>query len=338
MRMKVLFMCLLLVMGAALLYAQERAQSPSDGLYAEMETSKGTIVLSLAYKKAPMTVANFVGLAEGTIEFKNRSGKRFYDGLTFHRVIEDFMIQGGDPFGNGQGGPGYAFPDEFHLSLRHDGPGILSMANSGPNTNGSQFFITHKATPWLDGKHAVFGHVVKGQEVVNAIEQGDVIKKVRILRVGDDAGAFRVNQQTFDRMTADAWKGIEERKRQKRASDMELIGRKWPDAKTTKSGLMYMVLKDGKGPSPKTGQPVTVHYTGMLLDERVFDSSRERGEAAVLPVGRLMPGWNEALLVMKRGERRILIIPPELAYGERGYPGVIPPDSFLIFDVELLDF
>jgi peptidylprolyl isomerase len=338
MRMKILVMCLFFIMGAVPVYAQERVKSLSDGLYAEMETSKGTIVLSLAYKRAPMTVANFVGLAEGTIEFENRSGKRFYDGLTFHRVVDDFMIQGGDPFGSGQGGPGYAFPDEFHLSLRHNGPGILSMANSGPNTNGSQFFITHKATPWLDDKHAVFGHVVKGQEVVKAIEQGDVIEKLRIVRVGDDAGAFEVNQQTFESMVADGWEGVEERKRQKRASDMELIGRKWPDAITTRSGLKYVVLKKGKGLNPKMGQPVTVHYTGMLLDERVFDSSRERGEAAVLPVGRLIPGWNEALLAMKRGERRILIIPPELAYGERGYPGVIPPDSFLIFDVELIDF
>ena len=165
-------------MGSVLLYAQDSGQELPDGLYAEIETSKGSIVLFLEYKKVPMAVANFVGLAEGSIEFENRSGKRFYDGLTFHRVIDDFMIQGGDPFGNGQGGPGYAFPDEFHISLRHEGPGILSMANSGPNTNGSQFFITHKATPWLDGKHAVFGHVVRGQEVVNAIRPGDVIDRI----------------------------------------------------------------------------------------------------------------------------------------------------------------
>jgi len=338
MRMKILCLVLLFLMGSVLLYAQDSGQELPDGLYAEMETSKGSIVLFLEYKKVPMTVANFVGLAEGSIEFENRSGKRFYDGLTFHRVIDDFMIQGGDPFGNGQGGPGYAFPDEFHISLRHEGPGILSMANSGPNTNGSQFFITHKATPWLDGKHAVFGHVVRGQEVVNAIRPGDVIKKVRIVRVEEDAGAFKVNQHIFDAMIAEAMELIEEKKLQKRESDMELIAKKWPEAQTTKSGLMYVVLQEGKGPSPKMGQPVTVHYTGMLLDEKVFDSSRKQGEPAVFPVGRLIPGWNEALLAMKKGERRILIIPPELGYGEQGYPGVIPPDSFLVFDMELLDF
>ena len=338
MRMKVLCVFLLFLMDSLLLYAQDNGQKLPDGLYAEMETSKGSIVLFLECKKVPMTAANFVGLAEGSIEFENRSGKRFYDGLAFHRVIDDFMIQGGDPFGNGQGGPGYAFPDEFHISLRHDGPGILSMANSGPNTNGSQFFITHKATPWLDGKHTVFGHVVGGQEVVNAIRQGDVIKKVRIVRVGENAGAFKVNQRIFDGMIAEAMELIEEKKLQKRESDMELISKKWPEAQTTKSGLMYVVLQEGKGPSPKTGQPVTVHYTGMLLDEKVFDSSRNRGEPAVFPVGRLIPGWNEALLAMKKGERRILIVPPELGYGEQGYSGVIPPDSFLVFDMELLDF
>jgi peptidylprolyl isomerase len=338
--MKIKFMCIvvLFLLGSVLLYGQEKGRDLADGLYAEMETSGGNIVLQLEYQKVPMTVANFVGLAEGSIVFENRSSKRFYDGLTFHRVIKDFMIQGGDPFGNGQGGPGYSFPDEFHISLRHSGPGILSMANSGPDTNGSQFFITHKATPWLDGKHTVFGHVVSGQEVVNSIKQGDVIKKVRIKRVGAEAKAFKVNQVVFDGMVADATRLMEEQKLLKRESDMESIVEKWPEAQTTESGLMYVVLNEGEGQSPKMGQPVTVHYTGMLLDETVFDSSRERGKAAVFPVGKLIPGWNEALLVMKKGERRILIIPPELGYGEQGYPGVIPPNSFLVFDMELLDF
>ena len=338
MRVKALCVFFLFFLSTVLLIAQDKGRKLADGLYAEMETSRGSIVLLLEYQKVPMTVANFVGLAEGSIEFGNRSEKHFYDGLTFHRVIKDFMIQGGDPFGNGQGGPGYSFPDEFHISLRHDGPGILSMANSGPNTNGSQFFITHKATPWLDGKHAVFGRVIQGQEVVNAIKQGDVIEKVRIVRVGDDARAFKINQTVFDAMKAEAMERMEIKKMEKREADMELIAEKWPEAQTTDSGLMYVVLKEGGGPSPKMNQPVTVHYTGMLLDEKVFDSSRKRGEPAVFPVGRLIPGWNEALLVMKKGERRILIIPPELGYGEQGYPGVIPPDSFLVFDMELLDF
>jgi peptidyl-prolyl cis-trans isomerase B (cyclophilin B) len=144
-----------------------------------LETSKGNIVLALTPDKTPLTVANFVNLAQ----------RGFYDGLIFHRVIADFMIQGGDPDGRGSGGPGYRFADEFDSSLRHTGPGILSMANAGPGTNGSQFFITHVATPWLDGKHTIFGHVVSGQDVVNSIQQGDKIVKIAIS--GDTAAVLK---------------------------------------------------------------------------------------------------------------------------------------------------
>ena len=183
----------------------------ADGVYAEFDTAKGKILVQLEYEKVPLTVANFVGLAEGTKDYAKEpggtpkaQGKAFYDGLIFHRVIPDFMIQGGCPQGSGMGGPGYRFRDEFDPSLKHTGPGILSMANAGPGTNGSQFFITHKATPWLDGKHSVFGHVVEGQDVVDKIAKGDSLKSIKILRIGDKAKQFKGDQADFEKFSKKA--------------------------------------------------------------------------------------------------------------------------------------
>ncbi len=309
-----------------------------DGLYALMTTSKGEILLSLEYKKCPMTVCNFVGLAEGNLNLDD-IGTPFYDGLMFHRVIKDFMIQGGCPKGDGTGGPGYRFPDEFDPELKHTGPGVLSMANAGPNTNGSQFFITHVATPWLDGKHSVFGHVVEGQDVVNAIEMGDKIESVKIIRVGSDAEAFDTSGKAFDQYVQDAEKKAQEKIEKERRAVLEEIKNRYPDAIKTGTGLMYVVNKQGVGnDSPKYGQSVTVHYTGTLLNGKIFDSSIARNEPATFRIGQVIEGWNEALQSMKKGEKRTLIIPPELGYGEYGYPGVIPPNSYLIFEVELLSF
>lgn len=309
-----------------------------DGIYATIETSKGNIVVSLEYTKAPMTVANFIGLVEGELNL-SKPGKNFYEGIKFHRVIPDFMIQAGCPLGNGTGGPGYTFPDEFAEDLKHDGPGVMSMANAGPGTNGSQFFITHVKTPWLDGKHAVFGHVVEGQDVVNAIEQGDVIKTVKLERVGEEAQKFIVTKQIFSDIVEKAAQ-IEELKKAKELEKIdEEIKNRFPEAKKTASGLRYVVVQEGdKKTCPKFGQTVTVHYTGSLLDGRVFDSSVNRGVPAKFKIGEVIEGWNEALQTMSKGEKRTLIIPPELGYGVHGYPGIIPPNSFLIFDVELISF
>ena len=309
-----------------------------DGLYAVIDTDKGKIVLELEYKKVPMTVSNFVGLATGELNFI-KPGKPYYDGLKFHRVIPDFMIQGGCPKGNGTGGPGYSFPDEFDPSLKHSGPGVLSMANAGPGTNGSQFFITHVKTPWLDGKHAVFGHVVEGQDVVNAISQDDKMNSVTIEAVGDDAKAFKVTKESFAALVEDcAKRAMERRRKEIEAVEKELENR-WPNAVVTDTGLRYVVVKEGEGSkTPQMGKNVTVHYTGSLLDGRIFDSSVRRGEPATFEVGQVIEGWNQALVTMKKGEKRTLIIPPELGYGVHGYPGVIPPNSYLVFDVELLDF
>ncbi len=309
-----------------------------NGLYAIIDTEKGKIVVSLEFEKVPMTVANFVGLVEGELNFDN-PGENFYEGLMFHRVIDNFMIQGGCPKGDGTGGPGYSFPDEFDPSLRHDGPGIMSMANAGPGTNGSQFFITHVKTPWLNDKHSVFGKVVEGQDVVNAIAQGDRINDIQIERIGEAAQGFKVTKEIFAQLVQDASKKAMDRRKKEIEKVEKEIANRWPKAIKTPSGLQYVVLKEGDGKAhPKYGQKVTVHYTGTLLDGRMFDSSVHRGEPATFAVGQVIDGWNEALQTMSKGEKRTLIIPPELGYGVHGYPGIIPPNSYLIFDVELLDF
>jgi peptidylprolyl isomerase len=314
-----------------------------DGLYAKFITSKGEIITTLEFEKTPLTVTNFVGLAEGTKKFKDSKGRssgRYYDGLTFHRVIPNFMIQGGCPLGTGTGGPGYDFPDEFDPSLKHERPGVLSMANAGPGTNGSQFFITHVPTPWLDGKHTVFGHVVVGQDVVDAIKKGDKLERLEIIRVGAKAESFKADQQAFDTQL----EGIDgdriAKEKERIAQEQTIIKEKYPKAVTTDSGLMYEVIQEGSGTEkPSSGDNVSAHYTGMFMDGRKFDSSVDRGQPIQFPVGtgRVIKGWDEALLDMKKGEKRILIIPPDLAYGRNGR-GPIPPNSTLVFEVELVDF
>lgn len=330
-----------------------------EGLYANIKTTKGTIVIKLEFERVPMTVANFVGLAEGIVPNAAReSGKPFYNGIIFHRIIKGFMIQGGDPAGTGAGGPGYRFPDEIDQSLKHDRPGTMSMANAGPNTNGSQFFITHAPTPHLDGRHAVFGYVVKGMEVVNSIAETPtgsrdrpvtdiVIENITIQRNGAKAEAFRDgSHEAFTKIKNIAAKSIEQEQamkdeqKKKNEKMIKEIKKKYPKAVTTKSGLMYVVKKKGSGSSPTQGTKITAHYTGKLMNGKVFDSSVKRNQPFQfnVGVGRVIRGWDEAFLEMKKGEKRTLIIPPDLAYGSRGAGGVIPPNAWLIFDVELIDF
>ncbi len=317
---------------------KEFLKSQPEGLYAKIETNKGDIYLQLEYKKTPLTVANFVGLAEGTIQNTARPNQAFYNGLIFHRVIKDFMIQGGCPKFNGTGDPGYKFPDEIDTTLKHNGPGILSMANAGPHTNGSQFFITHKATPWLDGRHTVFGHVVKEQDVVNAIEQNDTIRKVVILRKGKEAEKFDA-PKVFETLKKQKEDEVLTISKQKEEMELKLIQEKFPNAQSTASGLRYILQREGTGDTPKQGQTVLVHYTGTFLDGKKFDSSYDRNQPIEIPIGigRVIKGWDEGIMMLKKGSKATLIIPYQLGYGEQGYPGVIPPKSWLIFDVELLD-
>jgi peptidylprolyl isomerase len=306
-----------------------------DGLFARIRTNRGDIVLRLEYQKAPLTVCNFVALAEG--KMNAAGGKPFYDGLTFHRVIPDFMIQGGDPLGNGSGGPGYRFPDEIDDSLKHDGPGVLSMANAGPGTNGSQFFITHVATPWLDGKHTIFGRVVQGQDVVNAVKQGDKIEKVTIIRNGQAAAAFKADQAAFDALQREAGAAANARLRAKRDADISQFLVKYPNAVSTPSGIYYTIQKEGTGDKAGAGKNVAVNYKGLFLSGEVFDNSDLHGPLEFQTgSGQIIPGFDEAVADMKRGEKRVALLPPELAYGEQGAGnGAIPGNSFLIFEMEL---
>jgi peptidylprolyl isomerase len=314
----------------------------ADGIYATISTNRGPIVLSLEFEKTPLTVANFVGLSEGSLKNNAKPmGTPFYDGLIFHRVVDNFMVQGGDPEGSGRGGPGYRFADEIDSSLKHTGPGILSMANAGPGTNGSQFFITHIATPWLDGKHTVFGKVITGIDVVNAITQGDKIDSIRIKRVGTKAEAFKADQGAFDSLITVSQKKLEEAGSMKKKDQVEEIKKKFPTAIATPSGLCYIVLtKPTEEKKPKPGMSVKVHYTGTLLNGKKFDSSVDRNEPFEFNVGEgeVIRGWDEGLLDMSKGEKRTLILPSELGYGSRGAGGAIPPNAILVFDVELIDF
>lgn len=306
-----------------------------NGIYAKFNTSKGSILVKLTHDLTPGTVGNFVGLAEGTLENDAKpQGKPYYDGLKFHRVIADFMIQGGCPLGKGTGGPGYQFDDEFHPSLRHDAPGVLSMANAGPGTNGSQFFITHVPTPWLDDKHTVFGKVVEGQDVVDAVQGNDALESVEIIRVGEEAQkwnaieAFRTFEGSREKRLAEAKKQAEE--------SMEKLAAGFDK---TESGLRYKIIQKGNGKQAEKGKTVSVHYKGALENGMEFDSSYKRKQPIDFPLGmgHVIEGWDEGIALLQVGDKARFVIPSHLGYGSRGAGGVIPPDATLIFDVELMD-
>ena len=330
-----------------------------DGLYANLQTSKGNMIVKFEDEKAPVTVANFVGLAEGKIDNKSKGkGIPFYDGTKFHRVIKDFMIQGGDPQGTGMGDPGYKFDDEKN-DLEHTGKGVLSMANSGPNTNGSQFFITEVATPWLDGRHTIFGKVVKGDNVIDDIsnvEKGAqdkpktdiILEQVSIFSKGDNyknydaakiftEGKGKIqenNKAALVKMEADKKKKEEEFA----ANQVKLVEEFKKDMQATSSGLYYKITKTTDGVAPKAGEEVSVHYAGKLIDGTEFDSSFKRNQPIDIPIGRgqVIKGWDEGILLLKEGETATFVIPAELGYGAAGAGGIIPPNAWLIFDVELV--
>ena len=338
---------------------KETYEGLKDGLYANFQTSKGNMIVKFEDKKAPVTVANFVGLAEGKIENKAKAkGVPYYDGTIFHRVIKDFMIQGGDPKGTGMGDPGYKFDDEKN-DLQHTGKGILSMANSGPNTNGSQFFITEVATPWLDGRHTVFGEVVNGKDVIDSIanvEKGPqdkpktdvVLEKVSVFTKGDDyknydaAAIFNEGKGKIQENNKAAVAKIEADKKKKAeefaANQQKLVDDLKAEMQVTPSGLYYKITKTTDGIAPQRGDEVAVHYAGKLVDGSEFDSSFKRNQPIDIPigVGQVIKGWDEGIMLLKEGEAATLLIPSDLGYGSAGAGGVIPPNAWLIFDVELV--
>lgn len=370
MKKNILFVLLLLT---TLISCNKEHNNLPDGLYAEIETNKGSILLELDYKKAPVTVANFITLAEGENDFiviDTLKGKPFYNGLKFHRVIKDFMIQGGDPLGTGSGDTGYKFKDEI-TDLKFDKGGILAMANNGPGTNSSQFFITHLETPWLDGKHTIFGHVVDyNLEVVNKIEQDDFIKSISIIRNGEDAKKFDA-KKTF----SDYFKIESESQKQKVAAELEakiiyetkykavceekaasFIALKSKSTKTS-TGLQYVITKKGNGKKPAIGSTIYIHYAGFLENGTLFDSSLEDvsktfgkfdpARAAAnqyIPIpfqagskDGLIPGFIEGIEKLSIGDKAVVFIPSHLGYGEAGAGDVIPPNTNIIFEIELME-
>lgn len=314
----------------------------TNGIYARIITNKGEIVCKLEEEKTPLTVTNFVGLAEGTKKFNfpgNDKKEKFYDNLTFHRVEKDFMIQGGCPLGNGTGGPGYSFPDEIDPSLKHDRAGILSMANAGKDTNGSQFFITHKATPWLDGKHTVFGHVVEGMNVVNQIVKGDRIITIEIMRVGKKAEEFQADQAQFDQLLASHEDRMLDREFAAMEAAQKKVAENFPQAISLSSGIKYMITKEGNGEdTPRTGNKVTFHFKGYILGGAELDSSSSRKKPvhAVLGESNLLPFIQEALYSMKKGEERTLIIPAGKLKETLG--ASLSPYETVVYDLVLMDF
>ena len=395
MKLKIL---VLLLAGMTATYAQSAKQPASkgkksvaapakeitatDGIFAELETSKGKIIVQLEYKQTPVTVANFVSLTEGTNSVVNEKfkGKPFFDGLKFHRVIADFMIQGGDPLGTGSGDPGYKFKDEF-TDAKFTKGGILAMANSGPTTNGSQFFITHKETPWLNGKHTIFGYVTSGMEVVNAIAMDDVIKKITIIRKGSEAKNFDAakiftayyagkadddkKQATIDAenkakqvaLEAETKKLYDEKYAPVKKDKVNYLSGIRTGAIKTESGLEYKIIRKGTGVKPAAGSPIFIHYAGYLENGSLFDSSYAevnqlygKFDAArdsqngyqpfPFTAGKkdgLIPGFIETLDAMGIGDKAVAFIPAKLGYGERGASNVIPPNSTIIFEIEMLD-
>lgn len=306
--------------------------SQNQGIFAHINTNKGEIIVNLEYKKAPLTVINFVSLAEGTKVSNKELGIPFYDGITFHRVIKDFMIQAGDPKGNGTGGSGYTFIDEFS-DLKHNKAGILSMANSGANTNSSQFFITHISTPWLDNKHSVFGSVVSGMDVVNNIAQGDIINSIKINKIGADANKFATGEKAFNNQLAITKNAIAQNKKVAEQIFKNKILKAYPKAIKNKYGYFYVTEKKSKLKKPIKNQQVSFNLATAILGGAILEKSKK---TLVYEIGKnQLPKIIEEILAdMRFGEKRTTIFKYKDIYTTNNTN--IPADSIVLVKIELL--
>jgi peptidyl-prolyl cis-trans isomerase A (cyclophilin A) len=325
--------CIIILIPFALLCCTRKKGNFPPGLYAEIETSKGQLVIRLDFDKVPMTVANFVGLAEGTIESVMEQGQHFYDGSVFFRVITNLMVLGGDQYGDGRGGPGYTIPFEYHSTSKHDRPYCVTMIRCGLDIHGCQFAILLRPAPWLDGRQPVFGQVVRGKEIVDALEQGDNIRTVTIRRIGTAAHAFEVDQEMFETLVRNVKARVREEKKREEEQHFAGIKQRWPGLIESSNNILYKISKEGKGESPEEGDNVVVGYRGELLDGTVVMSSESGSTYSAFVTG----GLKEMIFQMKKGESRLIIIPPDMGFGEAGLPGLIPPYSFLIFTIDLID-
>ncbi len=358
MKLKGLTVFLICMLAASLLLNTNCAEEKyPKGLYAELNTNKGLIVLWLEFKKVPMTTANFVGLAEGTI--KNSAlpeGTPYFDGTVFHRVVPNHVIQAGAPGGTEKSGPGYAYPNEIHPKLSHNKAGVLGIANGGPHTNGSQFYITLSDRSYLDGNYTVFGHVIQCMDVVNNIVQGDIIESIKIVRKGRQAKKFKSDTESFSALVESAKQRVKKGEEKKKQEEEKIIRKNWPQAVQAENGSKYIIRREGKGDKPGIGSRLKVIYTGQFLDGRGFSSSADGGKPVPIKdaehfefeagKSRVNPGFDAALMDMRKGEKRIVILPAHLAYGTGGFYAreikgekrfVISPNTTLVYEVELLD-
>lgn len=369
---KFIFLCAISV-AVVSCKSQKEPKITKDGLFAKIETSKGDMIVELYYKATPVTVANFVSLAEGknTLVADSLKGKKYYNNTIFHRVIKDFMIQGGDRTGTGMGTPGYRFADEFVDSLKFTKKGQLAMANAGPKSNGSQFFITHKETPWLNNAHTIFGQVIDGVQVIDSIanvktvqadrpEQKVMIKNIEIIRKGSEAKKFNAGKYFEDFINQEAEKErIKAEEAKKKAEGfLSEIKTQMEKAQTYPSGLKVFKIKSSNGKRPKIGDQVMINYagylaaTGQLFDSNekqiaqnhnVYNAQRDQmGGYAPMPSiyspdAQFIAGFRDAILTMNVGDRVRAFIPSALGYGSQGAGGVIPPNADLVFDIEIVE-